>query len=45
MITQLEKYNETAIPPGNMPLDPRADPRLWDNTWTNFGDFSMDEKI
>ena len=24
--------------PGNVPLDPRADPRYWDYTWTNWCD-------
>lgn len=38
LLTTLDKYNETAVPPGNLPLDPRADPRRYGNVWTNFGD-------
>lgn len=34
----MEKYNQTAIPPSNLPLDPNAEPSLHDYTWTNFGD-------
>ncbi|XP_055695304.1 arylsulfatase B [Lutzomyia longipalpis] len=40
LISRLNKYNETVIPPDNRALDPRADPRFWDNVWTNFGDYS-----
>lgn len=35
----LRDINTTAIPPGNLPWDPKADPQLWDHTWTNFGDY------
>lgn len=35
----LRDINNTAIPPGNLPWDPKADPQLWDHTWTNFGDY------
>lgn len=38
LLSTLEEYNRTSIPPANLPLDKRADPRLWENTWTNFGD-------
>nr|CAD7439237.1 unnamed protein product [Timema bartmani] len=34
----LSKINATVVPPSNLALDPRADPNLWDHTWTNFGD-------
>ncbi|XP_047110645.1 arylsulfatase B-like [Schistocerca piceifrons] len=37
----LKTINATAVPPGNLPYDPRADPRFWDHTWTNFGDYSI----
>lgn len=37
----LSSINKTAIPPGNLPIDSRGDPRFWDHTWTNFGDFSI----
>ncbi|XP_033211508.1 arylsulfatase B [Belonocnema kinseyi] len=36
---ELEKYRATALPPGNLPLDKRADPNLWNHTWTHFGDY------
>ncbi|XP_074032233.1 arylsulfatase B isoform X2 [Leptinotarsa decemlineata] len=36
----LERYNKTAVPPGNLPLDPRGDPKNWDYVWTNFGDYT-----
>lgn len=32
-------YNTTAIPPGNLQLDPRGDPKHWNYVWTNFGDY------
>jgi hypothetical protein len=41
LVLRLEELNKTAIPAGNLPLDPRADPRFWDHTWTNFGDYSL----
>lgn len=39
LLERMESINKTALPPGNKPLDPRADPRYWSNTWTDFGDF------
>lgn len=42
MLTRLDAYNQTAVPAANLPLDPNADPRFFDNTWTNFGDFTVD---
>lgn len=39
LLVRMEEINKTAIPPGNKPIDPRADPRYWSNTWTDFGDF------
>ncbi|XP_058456524.1 arylsulfatase B-like isoform X2 [Malaya genurostris] len=38
MLKKLDAYNATAVPPGNMPLDSRGDPRFWSYTWHNFGD-------
>jgi hypothetical protein len=35
----LIKFNNTAVLPGNLPLDPRGDPKYWNYTWTNFGDY------
>lgn len=37
----LRKINETALPPGNLPIDSRGDPKYWDNIWTNFGDYGL----
>ena len=31
-------YKATEIPPGNKPIDPRADPKYFDYTWTNWLD-------
>ncbi|XP_044255571.1 arylsulfatase J isoform X1 [Tribolium madens] len=41
----LNKYNNTAIPPGNLPLDPRGNPKYWNYTWTNFGDYIKENKL
>jgi hypothetical protein len=41
LIDRLADYNATAIPPGNQPMDPRADPQFWSYTWNNFGDYSV----
>ncbi|XP_076664644.1 arylsulfatase I isoform X2 [Andrena cerasifolii] len=32
----LMRYRLTAIPPSNLGGDPRADPSLWNNTWTSW---------
>jgi len=37
----IREINATAVPPSNLAWDPRADPRFWDHTWTNFGDYSI----
>ncbi|XP_015593015.1 arylsulfatase B [Cephus cinctus] len=39
---QILRWNATAVPPGNLIWDPRADPALWDHTWNNFGDYSVE---
>lgn len=39
LLNTLDKYNQTAVPPGNRPLDPKGNPKFWNYTWTNFGDF------
>nr|XP_050849642.1 arylsulfatase B [Vespula vulgaris] len=36
---EVKKFNATAIPPSNLPWNKKADPKLWDHTWTNFGDY------
>jgi len=35
----LSLFESTVVPPRNKPIDPRADPRFWDYTWTNWCDF------
>lgn len=40
LLKLLDAYNATAVPPANLPDDPRGDPRLWDHTWSNFGDYN-----
>ena len=32
-------FRATEIPRGNKPIDPRADPKYWDYTWTNWFDY------
>ena len=39
LLEELNRFNKTAVPPTNQPLDPRGDPKRWNNTWTNFGDY------
>ena len=31
-------YKATEIPRGNKPIDPRADPKFYNYTWTNWWD-------
>ena len=38
MQIRLEKYKATAVPPENKPADPRANPKYFNNTWTNWWD-------
>lgn len=40
MLNVLSKYNQTVVPPRNLPLDLRADPRYWNYIWLNFGDYN-----
>uniref|UniRef100_A0A1B6DH44 Sulfatase N-terminal domain-containing protein n=1 Tax=Clastoptera arizonana TaxID=38151 RepID=A0A1B6DH44_9HEMI len=37
----LTAINVTALPPGNLPIDPKANPKFWDHTWTNFDDYGI----
>ncbi|XP_017766449.1 PREDICTED: arylsulfatase J [Eufriesea mexicana] len=39
ILEELRRLNATAVPPGNLPWDSRANPIYWDHTWTNFGDY------
>lgn len=34
----LLNYRVTALPPSNLPNDPKANPSLWNNTWVNWLD-------
>lgn len=36
---ELARLNASAVPPGNLPWDSKADPSRWDHTWNNFGDY------
>lgn len=36
---RLHEFNVSAVPPGNLEIDPRGNPIFFDYTWTNFGDF------
>jgi hypothetical protein len=42
MLLRLQELNETAIEPGNMPIDERGNPIYFDRVWTNFGDMIED---
>ncbi len=35
----LTTFASTAVPPRNKPVDPRADPKYWGYTWTNWCDY------
>ncbi|XP_023030806.1 arylsulfatase B [Drosophila willistoni] len=39
LLSELKHFNSTAIPPSNLPDDPRGNPKFWNYTWTNFGDY------
>lgn len=39
LLRKLEEFNSTAIPPGNLPVDPCGFPKYWGGVWTNFGDY------
>ncbi|KAI4462998.1 arylsulfatase [Holotrichia oblita] len=39
LLTRLNELNSTVVPPGNLPNDSRGNPKYWDYTWTNFGDY------
>ncbi|CAG9859294.1 unnamed protein product [Phyllotreta striolata] len=45
LLQKLDSYNQTAIPPGNLPLDPRGNPKYWNYVWTNFGDYFPDGDV
>ncbi|XP_066583674.1 arylsulfatase J-like [Prorops nasuta] len=37
---ELQKWNASAVKPGNLPWDNKASPDIYDHTWTNFGDYN-----
>ncbi|RXG66598.1 hypothetical protein Avbf_12967 [Armadillidium vulgare] len=37
----LEAFNKTAVPPGNKPWDPKANPVYWNYAWTDWQDFKI----
>lgn len=37
--SKIELYRRSAVPANNKPLDFRGDPKYWEYTWSNFGDF------
>ncbi|GFR04766.1 arylsulfatase J [Trichonephila clavata] len=39
MLNKLSKYNSTAVPPGNKPMDPRSNPKYHNYQWTNWMDY------
>jgi hypothetical protein len=39
----LEAFKATEVPPGNKPVDPRADPKFFDYTWTNWWDYYQND--
>ncbi|KAG8222731.1 hypothetical protein J437_LFUL008127 [Ladona fulva] len=45
LLQRLDWYNSTAVPPANLPIDPRANPKLWQYTWTTFGNDKMVELV
>lgn len=45
MLDTLNVYNASAVPPGNFPLDPLANPNYWDHIWSDFGDFELSKTI
>ena len=40
----LDLFRATEIPRGNKPVDPRADPKYFDYTWTNWFDYVGNEE-
>lgn len=42
---KLSIFNSTVIPPGNLPVDPKGDPKFWNYTWNNFADYEETEIV
>uniref|UniRef100_A0A336MJN3 CSON000252 protein n=1 Tax=Culicoides sonorensis TaxID=179676 RepID=A0A336MJN3_CULSO len=43
LLAKIENYRQSAVPARNKNRDFRGNPRFWDWTWTNFGDYLKDE--
>ncbi|KAG8183894.1 hypothetical protein JTE90_002463 [Oedothorax gibbosus] len=43
LLKRLSQYNETAVPPGNKPLDPRSNPKYYNYHWVNWMDYNQDD--
>ncbi|XP_048480807.1 arylsulfatase I isoform X2 [Plutella xylostella] len=39
LLSRLQEFNRTAVPPGNFPYDSSGDPKHWGRVFTNFGDY------
>ncbi|KAK5643868.1 hypothetical protein RI129_007713 [Pyrocoelia pectoralis] len=37
---RLNEWKETEVPPSNLPIDPKGNPKYWEYTWNNFGDYT-----
>lgn len=42
LMLRLQEFNASALPPGNLPIDPRGNPKHFNYVWTNFGDYEND---
>jgi arylsulfatase B len=45
MLARLADYNATAVPPSNLPIDPRGNPKLWQYTWSSFGNGALPKDL
>ncbi|XP_070505136.1 arylsulfatase B [Chironomus tepperi] len=39
LFVRLEDFNSSTLPPGNLPIDERGNPKNFNYVWTNFGDY------
>ncbi|XP_047988988.1 arylsulfatase J-like isoform X4 [Leguminivora glycinivorella] len=39
LLEELRIFNQSVVPPNNMPDDTRGDPKFWGRVFTNFGDY------
>lgn len=42
LISRLNEFNASSIPPSNLPIDQRGNPKYHNYVWTNWGDFNND---